>query len=79
MIKLTQHKPQPPKSLAQYLRELEAGRWIVFPDSPTECWGLCARCYSLKPAFHLYLVIRPFGKGEEWRCEECGGTRVKTN
>lgn len=42
------------------------GRWA---GAPGETMGTCARCGEVRRAWDLKLVIRPFGRGEEWRCE----------
>jgi len=52
------------------------GRWF---QGKEHTYGLCAGCFRFIPAQWLYLCIRPFGKGEEWKCDECPGVRVKTN
>jgi hypothetical protein len=52
------------------------GRWFQTEEHVV---GVCGMCYRVVPALYLTLCILPFGKGEEWRCDECPGVRVRTN
>lgn len=63
-----------------YTPTLELGRWYILDENqPHQVWGICACCFQFKEAFRLTLCILPFGQGEEWRCDTCPGTRVRTN
>lgn len=53
------------------------GRWFTL--STGSAVGVCASCWHVVPALYLTLCQLPFGQGEEWRCDECPGVRVRTN
>jgi hypothetical protein len=53
------------------------GRW--FERTEGGVVGVCSSCWRVVPAQFLFLCLLPFGAGEEWRCDECPGNRVRTN
>ena len=53
------------------------GRWFTKKDGSVI--GVCASCWHAVPAQWLSLCLLPFGQGEEWRCDQCPGNRVRTN
>jgi hypothetical protein len=47
---------------------VEVGRWNQQQDTVV---GRCARCRRVTAARGLHLVTLGFGRGEEWRCDNC--------
>lgn len=48
----------------------ETGRWFETTTENGKVGGRCWKCGRLRKAENLMLYVRPFGKGEVWKCKE---------